>query len=197
MSVKSISPSTLNYPSTKTVSISNKVKRTTTGTYCLFCVDDSLMIRRMLEKVFKNNEQLELFSFANGEDAIEQLDVYPEVVILDYHLSDHDQDVMNGLEILRNIREKSPLTKIIMLSSQNEISIAVDCLKKGASDYIIKDDVMSLSVEKSVSSIIKSIELKKEIHTLAEVIKRDKLLIKGYFFVIFALVVLVAFLLLR
>ena len=151
--------------------------------YSLFFIDDSLMIRKMLEQVFNKSDTFDLHSFSNGEDAIGQLSIQPTICVLDFHLSD-DNSLLNGLEILENIRLKSPETKVIMLSNQNEIGIAVNCLKKGASDYVIKDDVMSVSVENAVQKITKSLELKAEIDDLSQVIKRDKLLIKGYFGII-------------
>ena len=158
--------------------------------YCLFFIDDSVMIRKMLKQIFAQEEKYDIYTFACGEDCLKELDKKPDVVVLDFHLSD-DGSLMNGLETLSLIREKNPETNIIMLSNQNKIGVAVECLRKGASDYIIKDDVMSVSIKSAVNKIINSLELKAEISKLSETIKRDKLLIKGYFSIMVIMIILI------
>jgi len=84
----------------------------------------------------------------------------------------------------------------IILSGQNDIEVAVECLKKGAVDYVVKDMVMNVNLQKIFDKIIKSIELKSEIQSLSQVIKRDKLLMRGYLTIILLMAIGLAFLLL-
>lgn len=164
--------------------------------YLIFCTDDSSMILMLLKKSLETEKNYSIKTFSDGESCIQEMDQQPDVLILDYNLSP-DNSKMDGFDVLNKAREVAPNTKVIMLSGQPDIQVAVNCLKKGASDYIIKDNVMSLSVNQSVKKIIQGIELKKEIHELSSTIKRDKILIKGYFFLIFLLIVLISFLILR
>ena len=159
--------------------------------YRIFMVDDDLMMRKILHRTFAKNENFDIHLFATGEECIAQLAAVPDIVVLDYHLSIYDETVMNGLDVLKKIKQYKPETKVIMLSSQSEVSVAVKCLKKGAIDYVVKDDTMRLSIQKSVDNVIHSLELKKEIRQLSETVKRDKLLIKGYSVLILFLCVLV------
>lgn len=151
----------------------------------------------MLQKTLKDHFDFAITVFENGEDCVKALGLQPDIIILDYWLTEGEEDnpIMNGLDVLEKIKEHSPNSKVIMLSSQNEISIAVDCLKKGASDYLNKDVVMSVNVRKSVTSIIRSLELRYEINSLSQTIKRDKLLIRGYFFLVVFMLIMVCFLL--
>ncbi len=167
--------------------------------YRVFCVDDDPMIRIHLRNTLKANKNIHVSLFESGEQCIKSLYQKPDIVILDFHLSNLEDNstTMNGLGILEKIKELSPDSKMIMLSSQDKIEVAVRCLKKGATDYIIKDDKMTLNIKKSIDSIVKSIELKSEITELSQKIKRDKLLMKGYFILTVALVFLSVFLLLR
>ncbi len=164
--------------------------------YSVFCVDDDIMMRLMLQKTLTKNSSFDVAVFENGEDCVKALRSQPDIAVLDYHLTDvGDDSIMNGLDVLDKIKQHSPNTKVIMLSSQDKIEVAVKCLKKGASDYVIKDNVMRMNVEKAIHSIIRGIELKEEIKMLSQRIKRDKLLMKGYFVLVMALIFLVVYLL--
>lgn len=149
--------------------------------YKVFLVDDEMMIRRMIEFKLKERTDLEIHSFPSGEACIENLSLKPEIVILDYHMDVAQEGKMNGLDTLLQIVENAPDVKVAMLSSQDNVSVAVDVLKKGAVDYIVKDNLYALNAEKAIDKIIQGIELKEEIRKLTETIKRDKLLIRGYF----------------
>ncbi len=158
-------------------SATNQVKH---NAYRVFFVDDESMILKMLERHFANDSRLELFSYSSGEACLKSLANQPDVIILDYNLSDGNAGKIDGLETLEKIKEQYPRAEVVMLSSQMDIKVAVNSLKKGAVDYVVKDQAMQFSIEKAIDSILKSKELKSEINQLSQVIKRDKLLIKGY-----------------
>ena len=155
-------------------------KSNNSNLYNVFFVDDENMILKMLARHFSTDDRLRLQTFSSGESCLKSLPLQPDVIVLDYNLSDGNDGKMDGIETLEKIKEQCPSAEVIMLSSQMEIKVAVDALKKGAVDYVIKDQVMQFSVEKALDSILRSKELKMEINELSQVIKRDKLLIKGY-----------------
>lgn len=167
--------------------------------YTIYIVDDSPMMRRLMKRTFEPFSEYQLSYFANGEDTVAALDTPPDMMVLDFHLSPDmlDTTIMNGLDVLEKVKEVSPETKVVMLSSQNDVSVAVNCLKHGASDYVVKDEVMTVNVTKGIEKIVKSLELKNEIKSLSQTIKRDKLMIKGYFIFTVSLICMVLFLLLR
>lgn len=158
--------------------------------YKVFLVDDEAMVRRMLEFKLKDREDLEIYSYSSGEGCMENLDKKPDIIILDYHMDTEKENAMNGLETLLKIVENAPDSQVAMLSSQDNVSVAVDVLKKGAVDYIIKNSVFAVNTESSIDKIIQGLELKEEINELSARIKRDKLLMRGYFIIIAVLIVL-------
>lgn len=158
--------------------------------YKVFIVDDEAMVRRMIEFKLKNREDLEVHSFSSGEKCLENLPMKPDIIILDYHMDTEREGAMNGLNTLLKITETAPDSKVAMLSSQDNVSVAVDVLKKGAVDYIIKNSVFTVNTEIAIDKIIQGIELKDEINELTARIKRDKLLMRGYFIIILTLVLL-------
>ena len=161
--------------------------------YKLFYVDDDPAIRAVIKHLLKDKPYINSRSFVSGEECIAALSDNPAIVLVDYNLSPPGGTAMDGLETLVKIKELNPKTKVIMLSSQKEISVAVKVLKHGAVDYIIKDRVMQMNVINSIIKIIKNLELKNEIQQLSETIKRDKLLFKGYTLIILLLVFCLTF----
>ena len=100
----------------------------------------------------------------NGNDALAQLegDKDIEVVILDVKMPGP-----NGIETLKLIKEKLPLVEVIMLTGQSTIDSAIDAIKLGAYDYILKP----IEIEELVSKIEKAACIKQN---------RDKLILEVY-----------------
>lgn len=71
------------------------------------------------------------FDAAQGLDAAGR--ELPQVVVLDVNLPD-----ANGLDVLRDIRERWPLMQVVMLTGQSDVSTAVAGMKLGAFDYLVK-----------------------------------------------------------
>jgi DNA-binding NtrC family response regulator len=75
----------------------------------------------------------------------------------DIALIDLTMPAINGMQVLRFIKEMSPITECIMITGVNEATIAMECLKKGAYDYLVKP----LSSEDLFSAIKRALERKK------------------------------------
>ncbi len=63
----------------------------------------------------------------------------PDIVILDYNLNPQAPNTMNGLDVLRRIKNLNPKVKVVMLSGRDEYQGVVDSLKLGAYTYVLKD----------------------------------------------------------
>lgn len=128
----------------------------------LFIVDDNKLLvadlKNHLQIIFENS--LNISTFYDGESCLDKVDKDTHVVILDYFL-----DGQNGLEILRSIKTINPKTEVIMLSTNENIAIAIETFRAGAKDYVIKNgynssrDIVKLVyniVARPVSVIVKS-----------------------------------------
>ena len=75
---------------------------------------------------------------SSGEEAIRRLDAFqPDVPVLDYHLPK-----MNGLDVLAHIRSHAPRNKVIMITRNATVEVAVQAMKSGAFDYLAKPVVL-------------------------------------------------------
>jgi len=173
---------TLKHPLSSTkptpIKAQHNLAYTNNKTIIIFCIDEYPLIHHLVKNMFITDKTVKVYHFNHICEALNQLDLKPEIIILDYGEKSKrsaQEDLIEKAKVL------SPLSKLVILSSQREASIAVDCLKKGAIDYILKDEHMKFHLKKAVDNIIKRMEVKAEILLLAQKIKRDKLLLKGYF----------------
>jgi DNA-binding NarL/FixJ family response regulator len=67
-------------------------------------------------------------TYPTGELCIANLSNNPDVVILDYQLDGIVVNAMNGLETLDKVKEFNPEIPVIMLSSQDKIEVAINCM---------------------------------------------------------------------
>jgi two-component system, OmpR family, response regulator len=108
----------------------------------VFLVDDDPSFRVALTHQLIDNfkSPAAIRAFGSGEECLKHIETSPNIVILDYYLNGNNPNAMNGLEVLKEIKKRNPETKVIMLSSQDKIDIAVDTIRSGAYDYIVKND---------------------------------------------------------
>lgn len=132
----------------------------------IFLVDDDALFLKSLEIEFLSYPQFVVQTFAMGELCLMSLCNKlnrPEVIILNYHLDGIDKNAMNGMETLDEIKAKDPKMPVIMLSSQDKIDIAVDCMHHKASDYIVKSETAFVRLQASIDNIFKYQRMQKEL----------------------------------
>src|SRR5512133_2077721 len=94
----------------------------------LFLVDDDALYLKSLEIEFLQHADFAIETFATGELCLQNLSHKPDVIILDYFLSGINKDAMNGIEVLDKITAFDPDIPVVMLSGQDKIEVAIDCM---------------------------------------------------------------------
>jgi len=122
-----------------------------------FIVDDDpfsrmLYNQHLLNMGYKNNVLLD-----NGIDCINKLELEPDIIFLDY-----DMQPINGLEVLKKVKESKNDIFILIISQHKDKQIVLDSFKHGAFDYIVKGDhdleMISTAVNKIISTREQSYE---------------------------------------
>jgi DNA-binding NtrC family response regulator len=121
----------------------------------------------MLEYYLSLNPDYVITKFDTAKSFLSKLHEKPHVVTLDYSLPD-----MNGDHLLKQIKENSPDTKVIIISGQEDVKVALDLLKKGANEYIVKDEDTKDRIWNAINNLRENIELKQQIETLKEEVSR-------------------------
>ncbi len=99
----------------------------------IMIVDDDILVRRSLQLLLQT-EDYRILTCQSGKDGIENLLQFrPELVLLDLRLGD-----MDGLEVLRAIKQRDERTQVIMLTAYGTIENTVQAMRDGAFDYIQK-----------------------------------------------------------
>src|SRR4030042_4453591 len=119
----------------------------------LFLVDDDALFLKSLEIEFAQNTKSVIKTFPTGELCLKNLSQNPDIIILDYYLNGINKNAINGLETLDRIKAANPLIPVIMLSSQDKIAVAVNCMKHQAFDYIVKSETAFLRLQKTITAI--------------------------------------------
>jgi DNA-binding NtrC family response regulator len=129
----------------------------------LFLVDDDAVFLKSLEIEFLQHGNFDIETYATGEICMKNLSHYPDVIILDYHLDGIDKTAMNGMETLDKIKAFNPDIPVIMLSSQDKIDVAINCMHHRAFDYVVKSETAFMRLQKVITTIFKYKKMEKEL----------------------------------
>jgi len=117
-------------------------------------VDDDALFLKMLEIEFVNQGEFEVERFATGEECIRHLSPDSQLVVLDYNLDGINKNAMNGIATLDEIKSIHPLIHVIMLSAQDQIEVAIDCMHHKALDYVVKSETAFLHIHKIITNAL-------------------------------------------
>jgi len=130
----------------------------------ILIVDDEKSMRRTLSIALKE-DGYEITEAASGKEALDCInnEVY-DIGIIDLVLGDID-----GIELLRTIKEVAPLTEVLLMSAHGTIPKAVEAMKEGAFDFIIKPfTIEQLNI--ILKKVLEQLELKKTVKHLRAVL---------------------------
>ncbi len=122
----------------------------------IFVVEDDILYLNLINKELEKMEYTNVKSFTTGKEAIQNLDTKPDVALLDYFL---EKD-FTGMDILKKLKQRFPDTQVIFLTASDDINIAVDTMRNGAYDYIVKGDTAFIRIRHLLKKISEENERK-------------------------------------
>jgi len=129
----------------------------------LFLVDDDVFFLKSLEIDFLQRADFSIETYVTGELCLENLSHNPDVIVLDYFFDSVDKTAMNGIDTLDKIKAINPDIPVVMLSSQDKIDVAVECMHHSAFDYVVKSETAFMRLQKIITTIFKYKKLEKEL----------------------------------
>lgn len=129
--------------------------------FTIFIAEDNEWYNKLLAHNLALNPDYVIEQFYTGKALLQALEKKPDVITLDYRMPD-----MDGHTILKKIKDEYPDIEVIMISEQDEIEVAVETLKSGAFDYLVKSNDIRDRLLNSVNNIRKTVGLKEKISTL-------------------------------
>jgi two-component system, OmpR family, response regulator len=129
----------------------------------LFLVDDDPLFLKSLEIQFLQHADFNIETYATGELCQQHLSQHPDVIILDYQLNGIDTNAMDGIATLDKIKAFNKDIPVIMLSAQDKIEVAVNCMHHRAFDYVVKSETAFIRLQKIITSIFSYKKMEKEL----------------------------------
>jgi len=131
--------------------------------YSILVLDDEALTLRTISRALRD-EGYDVSVAMNGEEALKIFsDEKPDLVLADVVLPG-----MDGIEVLRNIKRQSPATIVIMMSAYHLVDRAVEAMKLGAFDYLIKPfhiADMSNTVERAMEMLSLRVRVQDTVET--------------------------------
>ncbi len=99
----------------------------------------------------------------NGREGIEEAtrNTSLDVILMDYFLPG-----LNGLEVTRTLQEKNVATPVIFLTVNKDVNLAVEVMKLGVQDYLVKEEISTPILPKTILGIVEKRRLEKEMAQL-------------------------------
>jgi DNA-binding NtrC family response regulator len=101
-----------------------------------FIVDDDPFWTGILTQILTGLGYTNIQTFSNGKDCIEHLHLNPNLIFLDYKMEN-----MDGLEVLQKVKSHHPGICIVFCTAHDSLSVAVNAMKNGSFDYLLKSNV--------------------------------------------------------
>jgi DNA-binding NtrC family response regulator len=133
------------------------------SSYKIFIVEDDKWYNNFLQYTVSLNPEYIVESFFNAKDALANLHKKPDLITVDYSLPD-----IKGDELIKKIKDQLPDTQIIVISGQEDVQTAVQLLKLGVYDYILKDEDTKHRILNTIQNARSTTTLKEEIVSLRE-----------------------------
>lgn len=129
----------------------------------IFIVEDDPWYGEILSYHLSLNPDFVVSKFETGNACLAALGSKPDLITVDFSLPD-----MTGEELFKKIKLERPGVPVIVISSQEEVSVAVNLLKLGVNDYLVKDEATKELLWNCIIRIRENQCLKKEVEHLRE-----------------------------
>ncbi|SFN66812.1 DNA-binding transcriptional response regulator, NtrC family, contains REC, AAA-type ATPase, and a Fis-type DNA-binding domains [Algoriphagus ornithinivorans] len=131
--------------------------------YKILIVEDDPWYGQLLHYHLSLNPDYEVELAESGKECMEKMKAKPDLITVDFSLPD-----ISGDKLFEKIRAMNPEVPVVVISSQEDISVAVNLLKAGVNDYLVKDEVTKDLLWNSIIRIRENQSLKKEVEELKE-----------------------------
>ena len=138
-----------------------------TKAFTIFVLEDDEWYNKLLSHTISLNPDYQVKSFFSASEFFKNIHEKPDVVTLDYRLPDN-----TGEDVLEKIKQVSPDTEVIIISEQGNIETALNLLKNGAYDYIVKEKNIKDRLLAIINNVQKNIKLKSRIIILEKELQK-------------------------
>lgn len=132
----------------------------------IFVVEDDKILARRMAYELELNPDFEVDMFYDGESFLKHLEEGPDAITLDYLLPD-----TTGGAILKKILAYNPSIPVLIISGQQDVLTALNLMKSGAYDYLVKTDDMIKKLRGIMANIQEKVLLERKVFALEKEIR--------------------------
>jgi two-component system, NtrC family, response regulator AtoC len=133
----------------------------------VFIVEDDEWYAEYIKHNVLLYQDIQAMIFKDGKECLNNLKENPDIITIDYRLPD-----MTGEELLVKIKDINPDIDVIIISEQDKIETAVELLKLGAYDYIVKTDDIRDRLLNIIKNLKKQYGLRTRLNSLQEEVEK-------------------------
>jgi DNA-binding NtrC family response regulator len=145
----------------------------------IFIVQDNIIYKDLIVGYLQQKKFTNLKTFKSGEECLKSIHQKPDIIVLDYSF-----EGITGLDLMKKIRLNYPETDFIFLSGQNDVEVAVNIMKMGAADYIVKNN-------KAPQTLLNSIEYLISTNKSEKMKKGFQIGVIGFFIMLFFIIMII------
>ncbi len=136
-----------------------------TRTINVLLIEDNADFAKLIS-LFLDKFESAQFIVTWRQNATEGIDELVQNPIYDAILMDYFLPGMNGLEATRTLKEKNISTAVIFLTVNKDMNIAVEVMKLGVQDYLVKEEISTSILPKTIMSVVEKRRLREEVEEL-------------------------------
>jgi DNA-binding NtrC family response regulator len=145
----------------------------------IYVVQDSVIYKDMIVGYLGQKKFTSIKTFKNGEECLKAVHHKPDIIVLDYSF-----EGITGLELMKKVQLDHPEIDFIFLSGQNDVEVAVNIMKMGAADYIVKNEKAPENLLNSIKYLISA--------TRSEKVKKGfQIGVIGFFIMLFLTIMII------
>lgn len=115
----------------------------------VFLIEDNQTEGMLLKLALSSNPDLEIEHFTNAADMFAQIDQNPKIALVDINLPD-----INGLDLIKQLKEKLPEIKIIVISAQRDVDMIAQIQEQNVYNYLVKSEGVLAYLKNVISDLI-------------------------------------------
>lgn len=115
----------------------------------VFLIEDNQTEGMLLKLALSSNPDLEIEHFTNAAEMFAQIDQNPKIALVDINLPD-----INGLDLIKQLKEKLPEIKIIVISAQRDVDMIAQIQEQNVYNYLVKSEGVLAYLKNVISDLI-------------------------------------------
>jgi DNA-binding NtrC family response regulator len=145
----------------------------------IFIVQENVIYKELIVGYLQQKKYTNLKTFMTADECLKAISQKPDIVVLDYSFQG-----ITGLELMKRVNAEYPEIKFVFLSGQNDVEVAVNIMKMGAADYIVKNS-------KAPDALVNSIQYLLSKNQAQKVKKGFQVGVIGFFIMLFFIIMII------